>query len=91
VTVDLSSSRDHKPEEADELVRSLRVLLDEWRDRDLDEMLHNFADTTPENLAPWIMERLLATSPRLASVEVSDGVISARVEREPSGLPSFIR
>lgn len=91
VTVTQASTRKLGPEEADALSAGLLSLLREWHDRDLNEMIPNFSEPTPERLAPWIMERLLAVSQLLASVEVSDGVISAKVMRDPSGLPSFVR
>lgn len=83
VTVTRMSGRVLDAFEADNLTLSLGILLDEWRDRDLNEMIHNFTETTPERLAPWIMERLLAVTQQLTSVEVTDGVVTAKVIREP--------
>lgn len=91
VTVEGLSTRNMKPEEADELNKGLNSLLNEWHDRDLNEMIPGFDEPTPERLAPWIMERLLGVNGQLTEVSVSDGVITAVVERNASGLPSFIR
>lgn len=76
-------SRQGDPEDIDLLIADVDAIIDEWRDRDLNEMIHNFSETTPENLAPWVMERLLVRHPGLSLVEVSDGTITAGVHREP--------
>lgn len=81
VEVERYSGRDLKPEEVEELAAALRVLLNEWHDRDLNEMIHQFNETTPERLAPWIMERLLATTQMMTEVVVSDGIATARAVR----------
>lgn len=83
VIVARRSGRALASEEADELVTGLNDLLAEWHDRNLNEMIPNFDEPTPERLAPWIMERLLGVTQQLTSVEVSDGIISAKVTREP--------
>jgi len=76
-------SRDGNPDDIGLLIEDLDAIIAEWRDRDLNEMIQNFAETTPENLAPWVMERLLANHFSLMLVEVSDGTVTAAVHREP--------
>jgi 6-pyruvoyl-tetrahydropterin synthase len=76
-------SRKGEAEDADMLRESIHQIIAEWADRDLNEMIANFAETTPERLAPWVMERLMLGHPLLTLVEVSDGVITASVRREP--------
>ena len=76
-------SRDGDHEDGDHLFADLVPIVAEWRDRDLNEMITNFSETTPERLAPWIMERLLARQLMLTAVSVSDGIVEATVRREP--------
>jgi 6-pyruvoyl-tetrahydropterin synthase len=76
-------SRRGDPDDIDTLITDVDAIVAEWRDRDLNEMIHNFNETTPENLAPWVMERLLANHYSLTLVEVSDGIVTASVHREP--------
>jgi len=82
VQVERLSGRDLDPTEVEELATALRVVLDEWHDRDLNEMIHEFNETTPERLAPWIMERLLGATQLVTEVEISDGIATARARRD---------
>lgn len=91
VAVEALSTKKLDPDEADALGQGLTELLNEWHDRDLNEMIPNFAEPTPERLAPWIMERLLAVNPQMTEVSVSDGVVTAAAQRNASGLPGFMR
>lgn len=75
-------TREGESEVADALADALETVLTEWRDRDLNEMIHNFNEITPERLAPWIMERLLTSNRGITDVTVSDGVIVGGVHRE---------
>lgn len=76
-------SRDGDASKGEDLRLALARLLVEWDHRDLNEMIPEFAETTPERLAVWIMERLLSVDSMLTIVEVSDGEIIAAVHREP--------
>ena len=76
-------SRKGDVDDIDSLISHLDEIVAEWRDRDLNEMLIAFAETTPENLVVWVMERLLSNHSQMTLVEVSDGVITAAVHREP--------
>jgi 6-pyruvoyl-tetrahydropterin synthase len=76
-------SRTGDPEDVDTLRASVHQITAEWAERDLNEMIPNFSETTPERLAPWVMERLLVTHSQLTLVEVSDSVVTASIRREP--------
>lgn len=83
IEAERASGRDLPSDEADDLAAQLELIVAEWRNRDLNEMIHNFNETTPERLAPWIMERLLATTQQLTMVSLTDGIITATVTRTP--------
>lgn len=76
------SGRDLAPSEGDELAVALLDLVTEWESTLLNEMIPNFSETTPERLAPLVMERLVIRVPSLMRVSVSDGHVTGIIDRE---------
>lgn len=65
-----------------ELVATLTPIIDELRDRDLNDMLPGVI-TTPEGLGIYVRERLILRWPRIAYVKVTMGdLVSITVESE---------
>lgn len=65
-----------------DFVAALTAIVDEFRDRDLNDMLPGII-TTPEGLGLYVRERLILAWPRLAFIKVSMGpFVSITVESE---------
>lgn len=68
----LQLGRDGQIAKSEELQKELRILLEQYRNRDLNDKFVG-GDPTPGNLAVNIMERLSLRFPRIQSVTVKMG------------------